>query len=186
MRNLFFTLLTIAYCLFTACNETPSSEVQIIHIDPQRLSTKSFSEFYRIKEVIPLETNDSSPIPGIGNIIFSEHEIIVSDSWGGGSAFYIFDRKGNFIKKVDKTGNGPDEYGSRIGVFVVDQADPNNNLIMNKSPRLLYYNYHNWKLVKEAKWIGASAVLGALPNGDFLAYQEFGAEDGYFITVSNQ
>ena len=156
MKSLIYCKIAFLCCfLLSGCKSPSNIETQIIHIDPQKLSTKSFSDFYKIKEVIPLETNDFSVIQEVNNIIFSEDKIIMSASLLG-DAFYIFDRKGKFIHKVDKRGNGPGEYGREIGMHVIDQVEPNNNLIMNKSPRLLYYNYHNWELVKEAPWIGGS------------------------------
>ena len=184
MKTLIIFGIFFLLCFLFSCTETQNSKSQIIYIDPQKLSTKSFSDFYRIKTVIPLETNNYSMIKEIDNIIFSEDNIII----GGltAPAFMIYDCNGTFVKKIDKRGNGPDEYGREIGTFVIDQTDPSNNLIMNKSPRLLFYNYHSWKQVKVAKWIGASTILGSLPNGDFLAYQEFGSDNDYFIKLLNQ
>jgi len=175
----------IVFCVFIcSCGRAQNDEIQMIHFDLHKLSMKSFSDFYQIKEVIPLETTDSSLIAGIDNIIFFEDKIVIGEYWT--KAFSIFKRDGSFLGKVDKTGNGPEEYGSRIGSVVIDQADPDNTLIMNKSPQLFFYNYHTWKKVKATKWIGATAMLGSLPNGDFLAYQEFGNENEYFIKLVNQ
>jgi len=112
-----------------------------------------------------LETHDSSLIAGIDNIIFPKDEIIIGAYFA--RAFMIYDRKGRWVKTVNKTGNRPDEYGLRLGTYIIDQSDPNNNIIMGKSPKMLYYDYHSWKRVKEAKWRGTSAILGSLPNGAF-------------------
>jgi len=167
----------------STCTEVHSTDHHVIYINPQKFSSKSISDFYQVTEIIPLETNEYSLIGRIDNIIFNEDKIIIGEYRG--DAFLIFSRKGIFLEKVDRRGNGPHEYGSRLGMYVVDQANPYNNLIMNRSPRLLYYDFNNWKVVKEAKWVGSSAILGSLPNGDFLAYQEYGVEN-HFIRLLNQ
>jgi len=179
-------ILGVLICLFVAsCAETQSMETQTIHIDLQKLSTKSISDFYQIKEVIPLETNDFSLLAGIDNVFFYDDEIIVGEFRG--PAFMVFDRKGNFVKKVDRRGNGPGEYGERLGTVIIDQTDLNSNLIMRKSPRLLFYNFHTWRLVKEVFWTGISPIspFGSLPNGDFLIYEEFSSKNDYFVKLVN-
>lgn len=62
-------------------------------------------------EYVPLETTDSSLLPGICVTFFiSDDYIITSDMYTGD--VFIFTRLGKFLRKFNKRGNGPEEYTS--------------------------------------------------------------------------
>ncbi len=57
---------------------------------------------------IPLETNDSCLIGLIGNITIGDSLIAVADLKQ--KAVFIFDRQGQYLSKVSRRGEGPEEY----------------------------------------------------------------------------
>ena len=181
--TILFAVLGMAVCC--ACS-APTEEVITFQIDPAQPSEKSFDQFYKLKEFIVLETNELSVIPELNHIIFTDDAIIVANY--DHKAFYRFGRDGRFLDKVDRSGNGPGEYGVRIGAFILDETGEH-NLIMNKGNTLLYYNYDRLEYVKERPWIGRMAIPASLPDGSFLAYTEFDPspkdETGYFVQWLN-
>ncbi|MDR1098352.1 MAG: 6-bladed beta-propeller [Tannerella sp.] len=64
------------------------------------------SRFFTSAKCIPLATGDESIIGTVNKIVRHERYIYVSD----GSALFRFTDDGTFSGKIDKRGNGPDEY----------------------------------------------------------------------------
>lgn len=67
----------------------------------------NFGEILNNISIIPLETTDKSLISNIEDILVTDSNIYISDSYQGGSV-PIFDDRGNFIKRLNR-GQGPDE-----------------------------------------------------------------------------
>jgi hypothetical protein len=76
------------------------------------------SRFFTSAKCIPLATSDESIIGTVNKIIRFEKYIYVSD----GSALFRFTDDGTFSGKIDKRGNGPDEYVA-ISDFLIEATD---------------------------------------------------------------
>ena len=154
MKTLKHTFIAIGLaCLTGACTSSKQEETQglkttHIAIDNSRTDVK-LSEFAEAK-LLPLPTSDDVLIGNISRIRTSEKSICISD----GNAIYRFSRSGEFLGKIEKKGQGPDEY-TAISDFVV--ADDENVWVlpMGKSlpmgeSSLMLYSWDN-RLVKELK-----------------------------------
>jgi hypothetical protein len=96
---------------------------QLIPID---INLSNMEESYDIAndvssdwDIVALETQDESLINYINKIIYANNQYYVLDK-GIGSIF-IFDENGNFLRKLHKIGNGPDEYVSIASFTVIDE-----------------------------------------------------------------
>lgn len=106
--HLFFTIFSVSSCT--------TSSVETININPT--NTYKSNKHAIIKQVIHLETNDSSLIGEINNIEIFEDKIYLLDKHYS-KALHIFDTTGKFIQKTIQ-GKGPGEYLAPRS-FTIDQ-----------------------------------------------------------------
>ncbi|MDL2278873.1 6-bladed beta-propeller [Parabacteroides sp. OttesenSCG-928-G07] len=79
-------------------------------------------------EYVPLETNDEFITSGIIEAIGKD--IIVSINTGMGGDIFIFDRNGKGLRKINRKGQGPEEYVD-ASYFTIDEK--NNELVITDS-----------------------------------------------------
>ena len=180
MKVIVKNLPILVIMLLFGCKSDKSG---IFHVDPHKISEASFSDFYKLKEVIVLETNEQSVMGGIDHIIFTDEKMVMAQYWTEDVGFYIFDRKGAFLNMVNKRGNGPGEYGRKLEFFVVDETNPD-QLIMCKAGELYFYDHTSWQLVKTIPWSSWRALPCSLPDGRFLRYSE--TDPDYFFKLIDE
>lgn len=73
-----------------------------------KLDSNKWENIFKEVEVIPLEFNSESMLSSIDKIIFQDRQYLVLDKKT--NIIYKFDSKGKYISKLDKLGEGPDEY----------------------------------------------------------------------------
>ncbi len=123
MKPFTYLLLIIIIAIHIGCIQHSNLEninsAKTIFINP--LSAKdeiNLSEFVDSVTYIKLQT-DSTCITGrIYSIIITNKYVYVCDA--GQMTVLLFDKKGNFVSKLDKQGPGPDEYKNMSGFFVDD------------------------------------------------------------------
>ena len=87
------------------------NKVQHIKLDLHPEQKLFFSELSDSIEIIPLQLTDDSNLDKILRIVCHKGRIYLMNSLRFTSkTLHVFDRYGNFIYKIDKRGNGPDEY----------------------------------------------------------------------------
>jgi hypothetical protein len=112
--------------LVVSCSRNSKKDVEhvTIKIDlTANQSEKSISDFQKRFSIrlVPLETTDASLIGSILQIIVTEKDIFIKNTVGlMMSNILRFDTEGNFINKIDRTGNGPQEYNSIHSIAVAD------------------------------------------------------------------
>jgi len=173
MKKHIFTLAACVLGLLAgACKSANNNGIPVYHVDPHKLSDASFDDFYKLKEVIVLETgHPAAMVPGIDHIIFSENRIITARYWDENGGFFIFDKDGKFVNNINKRGNGPGEYGNKLEYFAIDQARPD-WLLMCKTGNLYAYNFKTWEYHDSIPWRSFRDIPVPLPNGQFLRYSE--------------
>ena len=181
-RMIIRNLPVLAFLLLFGCK---SNETVVFDVDPHKISKASFNDFYKLKEVIVLETSEQSVMGGIDHIIFTDEKMVMAQYWSEDVGFYTFERSGAFLDMVNKRGNGPGEYGRKLEFFVLNEANPN-QLIMVKTEGLYVYDHTSWQLVKTIPWSNWRALPGSLPNGHFLRYSEAGTADCFFELVDEK
>lgn len=132
-------MLCFAVCCFCwACSDKSVTEYQVFETDPTSENEESFDHFYRLKEVIPLETTDSSVMGDIMKVIGAKDHIFVAP-WNGKSIF-VFNRAGKYLSRIDKEGRGPGEY-LRISDFMVT-TEPQEIVVYAREGK---FNFYDWE-----------------------------------------
>lgn len=110
---------------FVFCsNETNNYDSENL-IDLNQLSQVSIFDLFESIDVVQLETNDNSLISTITKVIFSNDRYYIYDARQ--QMLFCFDSSGKFLFKIDRKGQGPDEY-LHLGDFNVDSF--NNQLLL--------------------------------------------------------
>lgn len=176
MKTIAQSLFCIGFaCLMNACS-SPKSEIQglkTIHVEVDNLRNDvKLSEFAEAK-LIPLPTSDDLLIGNINRIRTSGKSICLSD----GNAIFRFSHSGEFLGKIEKKGQGPDEYAA-IADFVIAE-DENVWVLPNGKTSLMLYSWDN-RLVKELK-IESSYSSNIYRMGDKLILN-----NGNFMTENSK
>lgn len=176
MKTLTKAFLAIGFaCLLHACNSSQQDGqgLKTIHVEVGNIRTDvKLSEFAEA-QIIPLPTSDDLLIGNISRIRTSEKFICISD----GNGIYRFSHSGDFLGKIEKKGQGPDEY-TRINDFVIAE-DGNVWILPNGKTSLMLYSWDN-RLMKEIK-IESSYSSTIYRMGDQLVLN-----NGSFITDHNK
>lgn len=138
-------ILIFVISISFSCNKKPkndnniieSSNFTILNINPKQFKEKDcykFSKFCDSITYIPLETKDSFLIGSIDKIIVQNNKIFILDKIT--ESIFCFDINGKFLYKIDRKGNGPEEYIS-IGDFQVNSKEE--VIIYSSSQGFLFY-----------------------------------------------
>lgn len=129
-------LLAALSGILCSCSQKRSSSDKFLggRIDLDIIDTLSY-------KFVPLETNDESLLGIICQIMIDEDNIfIVSRLESHEHSILIFDRSGNFVKKINKQGRGPGEYYSGIEI----DLDRENRLLLvydQAGKKILRFHY---------------------------------------------
>lgn len=136
-------------CIFSclcACSKDIKRDDQGIPVLSGDIDQQSvgLSELFNKIEVLPIETSDSCLLIDITKIATFDNKLFVFDRKQ--SAVIIFDNEGRFIQKLDKKGQGPDEY-TMIYDFYIDTCQYSINML---SPFGALYSYDkDMQLIKK-------------------------------------
>lgn len=143
-----------------ACSHENTAEYQVFHVNPESESKECFDHFYHLKEVIPLETTDSSVMGDIMKVISAKGRIFVAP-WNGKSIF-IFDRSGKYLSRIDKEGRGPGEY-LKISDFMVTE-EPEEIVVYAREGKLNFYDWDG-NFLRDSKQDAFVGGIERLPDG---------------------
>jgi hypothetical protein len=116
---------------------------------------------------ISLKTPPGEPLGQISRVIFMKDNILIADAT---KAIFVFDRIGNFIRKISHVGRGPGEY-MFIDGLTIDGL--NNQIVVGGITKLIFYDMQG-NFVKdvpvagerfgETVWIGKDLYVLKLNN----------------------
>ena len=131
-------ILIFSLIILISCNHKESKIHIVKTIDSKLINNNIFylSALGSFSGFIPLESTDSSLISSINKMYFLNDYIFILDKKGG-KGLYIFDRKGQFIRKIGKVGKGPGEYIS-IDDFTIDRNKSIIYFLADRKNILLY------------------------------------------------
>ena len=109
MRKLFFLLAPLALT-FCSCSTKSNPEVgsDTFFIDLEITDSLRWEDLFQEVEVIPLEFTEESMLTGVDKILIQDGYYLIFDQKA--QVLYKFDSGGKYISKLDKSGEGPDEY----------------------------------------------------------------------------
>ncbi len=139
MKKLYFIIPCIIFFSFS-CNSNIEVNSNIIDIEGSLNNTKivECSDHFKRVEYVPLETNSQSLIGSIRKIEIMDNTIFVMDNSG---SIVTFNRDGKFINRLNRKGNGPQEYNN-ISDFYVDGVDKS-LVILDNSGDIVKYDWNN-------------------------------------------
>lgn len=128
-------LLLLAF----SCSSKKEDNKNTIVINPTEVVELTLlSDFVEEVKFIKLETKEESIIAGPREIIIKDQFIYAVDKFQ--KAILIFDMEGKFVSKLQKLGDGPDQYRN-LGVVFISDDESTIEIIENfgeKSKRLTY------------------------------------------------
>ena len=133
-----FKTILLLFLLFVNCNNTSSKddESNILTLEfPENSNNNLISENLSITNIVVLETVDASLVRHIKRIIKHDDKLIVLNS---GKEILIFNKEGKFLNKINKKGNGPNEYTNIIDITLDDNNE--NIIIYSDNFKLLVYD----------------------------------------------
>jgi hypothetical protein len=132
-------LLILLFIFLCSCrrsdNQNTDGTIKVIDLysEPESEIIK-VSDIATDLEYIPFQTTDNSLVKSITKIVTRDNNIYIKNSF---DEILCFDKKGNFLYKLNKTGRGPGEY-TFISDF--DISSDNKILIVLSSGNILLFN----------------------------------------------
>ncbi|MCD8184757.1 MAG: 6-bladed beta-propeller [Bacteroides sp.] len=141
MKKIIYLLfLSVSMLLISSCQKSNQRNFDIPVMDvrnaiQQNASSISLDDDIKSIEYIPLETTDSCLISNILDMRISKDFIFIYN--GKTSEILQFNRKGKFIRKMGREGNGPGEY-NMITELSVDETEKKLFIFQYGGPVLTY------------------------------------------------
>jgi hypothetical protein len=109
MKHTNLTILLFTILINSSCKKNYIQDEATVNISFDYMEKQYASEIISDIEYICLETKDSCMLGSIKQILFHNNKYYLLDA-PLGKAIYVFDDKGKYINKIDRTGQGPGEY----------------------------------------------------------------------------
>lgn len=116
----------LCLCLILGCSNPPDQKVEfdlktIYQETPGEESILNLSEKYNLREIIKLESSDTSLVDYINKIVIDRKRDILFIK--GGNTVFKFDMSGNFIEKLSKGKGGPDEFVNLTDIILLPDQE---------------------------------------------------------------
>jgi len=141
-------ILTTILLVMAGCGEKQQTTDDLITVDVTAKYPKKeliLQDFMDV-EYIPLETNDDFLCQGAVMVIGKE--IMLLRNWNGDGNIFIYDRKGKAVRKINRKGDGGQEYIYNYEVFL----DEDKGEIFVNDNSILVYNLYG-TFLRELKHI---------------------------------
>jgi len=135
--------------VFITCHKVDKATIYPkLDVDLSLMNIPSVFNVFKKIEIIPLETTESSLIGVLGQVVFYNNHYYVSDRRI--DSFLCFDEDGKFVRKIGKSGQGPEEYISASPSYIINPY--NNTFEILSSWGDFYYVYElSGKFVEKVK-----------------------------------
>ena len=122
--------------LFWSC-QTPvtQNKIETIKVNLTQAELKLSGVFSDV-ELVKLETTDNSLLSMISKSYLGDSLIFISSA----HELFLFKRSGEFVNKISRIGNGPEEY-VRLSDFDVNEAMGEVYILDKSQQRIVVYNY---------------------------------------------
>lgn len=140
-----FTILSSISCTHGARDFDKGGNIIGVDLDTIQFQP-SINDLFEKVEIIPLETNKESIIESASRLkhqVYNDRHYILAVKQ---NKLFVFDRKGNFVKTIEKIGNGPGEY-RMIYDFEISRFDGKLHL-MTPYGRMLIYDSAGEKFIE--------------------------------------
>ena len=138
--------------VFSACSRKHVGEENFIRIDASYSDnmTLNLSDFAESVEFIPLQTNDDCLLARLTKIQYvNNNYYIVTGVMSTNDRILVFDKDGTFLYKLDKRGQGPDEYAD---IRDFDVMDNSHVIVVSGDAKFLIYNIEQNVCLIHKRW----------------------------------
>lgn len=146
----YFSVILFCIVLF-GCRSNSGSTSEFVGLDTivvhvNKPIQKNVRDYFLQLQIIPLETNRQSVIHRIDRIIMDDNFLYILDQTR--NAVLIFDKEGYFVKKIERTGRGPEEYIS-IRDFSLDRRSDRISVLTDRPQGMKKYDLNGRFVVGE-------------------------------------
>jgi hypothetical protein len=169
MKKTFILLYLILSIFICSCDQNRNNQdshdnnASIIKVNLQ--DNLNIKDYIRYNSFTVLETTNDNLIGQIGKIIFSQSKIYVLDSFH--NCIFIFDEKGAYLSKLNRKGEGSEEYITADD-FIVDHLNKRLQIYDGTRGYIINYSYTGDFIDRERAAKGY--CLTKLPNENWLFY----------------
>lgn len=152
-----YLLYFLYFFLANGCQKKKAVKPNVYMINPNDAEQSVLlSEFVDSIAYVKLETSEESMMVRVGEIIIKNQYIYAVDY--GQSAVLVFDKKGKFVSKLAKVGEGPDEY-KRLGPVFISEDEKFVEIIdfVDEKSRILKFSNISFKLLDDRKFFAPRA-----------------------------
>lgn len=171
VTTLFITVL-LSLLLFSCKEKSNESKQNILSVSIKKNELTASTLFKNI-EVIPLETSDESLIKTIGRITEYKDKYYILDTQQ--SIVFCFNKQGHFLYKIDKNGNGPDEY--HLIYEMVLKPEENQIYLLSPMGAIYTYDMDGNFINKSLLPVGGQQDMIEIENGTIAYWTLFGSPD---------
>lgn len=157
-RNKIVLSFIMSITLLLACNNQISNDESIV-VNINKMQVVSMFDIFRKIEIIPLETNRDMLIRGIHKLRCADGLYFIYD--GRQPVIFVFNENGKSVGKIQRQGNGPEEYYS-ISDFDIDRVNKRVTILSAVDGRMFEYDFQG-NFIKQY----------SLPQLDKAAYMSF-------------
>lgn len=174
MKKIIFCLaiLTMAGCQ-TKKTEKKSDNHCVIDVYPQKNEALLLSDFVDSVDFIKLETKNNEIISNITKLQLFNNNIYILDR--DRNSFFLFNKDGSFIEKVQNIGRGPGEYLQLVDFEVNDQGI----FLLDYPNTILHYNF-DFEYLKKFNLGDVFTFTFSYYKDEFWASNEEGSQNELF------
>jgi len=161
-----YSILAVFIGMITwSCTSSHSFVTGVINLEEglSQMETLPLSKVAASIEYIPLEDTDESLVGNIQNLFYNNSHIYIKDNTG---LIKIFDRKGRFVRKINRLGRGPQEY-SQMSILL---PAPNGNFLLADFSEHKEYNVDG-NLIRKIEY----------PKVDYRIYETLMIDENRYI-----
>lgn len=176
------SLIIIVLLLFSSCKEEKSFEhtpyntnVHEIKISNSKLLKASFADYMKDFDYLELKTNTDNYVSEISKVQQFKDNFYVLDSKK--SNLYVFDKNGNFIRKIGQRGDGPGEYKD-ISDYVINTEKETISILSNLNIKIFEYDLQG-KFIKDIAFSDFFPKHMNLLNNNYYALYTDNSSDSF-------
>ena len=150
-KELITLMLGLSSSLFFSCKEKIEKNKDSLSASTITLSSMEESiqdtVYFKKPQIVVLETTEESLISKITKIAMDDNILFVYDKYS--DKLFMFDVNGKYIGRIDKKGNGPEEYAETVD-FTIDPVKKQIIILCGVPEKRMYFTYQG-EFIKEEK-----------------------------------
>lgn len=185
MKRILF-VMGILGISFIGCKRDTTGNImsyECINIAQTLVSPVKLSTLFDKTKFVKLETSSENLLSDIRKVFSFEDLIVI----GSGKSIFLFDQNGKFINKIDRTGNGPEEY-TRLSDFDINYSKREIAVLDKGLKQILFYDFEG-NYIRNILFDFWAVKLKYLSDDKYLLYsgnETSDNQDGKFTILTSE